>query len=156
MAGYFQRIALDEPHRDGIWPVGKMLSEQICFVSDITPFKTWLGYQSIIKTFSRYNDEKSNEILNIMSLNSEPRIREHKRTWDQLGFGVKWRATMAVGLLSGKKAFSLPNFESVIQYWQMPITQTVWKYLMENGCVVLVSADKSAWLTETDYLVRTS
>jgi hypothetical protein len=156
MAGYFQRIALDEPHKDGIWPVGKMPSEQICFVSDITSFKTWLGYQSIVQTFSPYNDEKSNEVLNVLGLTNQLDIRKHKRTWDQLGFGLNWRATMAVGLLTGKTVFSLPNFEFVFVYWQLPITQTVWKYLMENGCVVLVSADKSSWLTETDYLVRTS
>ncbi len=61
---------------------------------------------------------------------------------------------MAIGLLDGKTIFSLPNLEGFVHYFLNPISQPVWKYLMENAKVVLVSASQSDWLNQFSYPVK--
>jgi hypothetical protein len=155
MNGYFLLVDASETYRDKIWPMGHFHPNEIIFVDDIKPFKVFAyWYKSVYKTLRKYPESERDFYLKLFGLIDEERVNTQKwRKWNQLSFGVCWRATFAVGLLEGKRVLSLPNFDDAINYWKMPIVQDIWQYLLTQGYIILVSAEKSSWLRESQYQV---
>jgi hypothetical protein len=156
--GYFQLVSEVEAHRDGVWPMGSFDPRRIVFVDDIRPFRIIAKrYRAIRRTFNRYSANERDAVFSTLGLVDEERVTtQYKRRWNQLGFGVRWRATLASGLLQGKRVISLPNYDFAIRYWTMPVVQDIWRHLLEQGCVVLVSRAQSLWLEGKPYPVKVS
>lgn len=147
---HFELVGKNEAYKSQIWPMGRFDLNEIVFIGDTNPFKIFVfWYQPVLKTLQKYPENERNFYLTLLGLSDDERVmRQPWRSWNQLGFGVCWRATLAVGLLEKKRIISLPNFDFATKYWALPLSQDIWQYLQEQGYIVLVPSDTSSWLVE--------
>ena len=131
------------------YPLSSFDKKQTLFIGDVLPYKSYFGkYSTPDKTCKKVNTGKYDieEVKEWLGLESEDRMY---RGWECLSLGVRWRATVAVGILSEKKYYSLPILkDSSTQYWVIGAELGLWDKLKELDYKILVSEEDCEWLTK--------
>jgi hypothetical protein len=70
-----------------------------------------------------------------LGLNDDPRWNY---SWKALGLGVRWRATVAMGILSEKQYYSIPIIKEFYSYCDIAEKNGIWDRLDELGYSLLL------------------